>query len=210
MPYSRSVTMVAALAVLPAALAGCVSRGQSDSQSTTAPAALATTAAQATTAAVPAAVTAAADATAQPQSAATVAAAAANAALAQSDGDKAGTRVALNSLVRGAGDTITLRFTVVNNSAAGIGMYQFLHGSGYQGAARDSSGVHLIDAVSKKKYFPLSDTDNICLCSQDVADLAPNTQTAFWVKFPAPPASVKKISVEVPHFVPLDDVPITQ
>jgi hypothetical protein len=40
--------------------------------------------------------------------------------------------------------------------------------------------------------------------------MAPNTQDALWVKFPAPPPSVTKISVNIPHFIPLDDVPISQ
>jgi hypothetical protein len=72
------------------------------------------------------------------------------------------------------------------------------------------SNIHLIDTVSKKKYFPIADTDNNCLCSQDVDDIPPGSQTEIWVKFPAPPPSVTKIGIEVPHFIPFDDVPITQ
>src|ERR1700676_847832 len=132
MPHNRSAMMVAALVLLPAALAGCVCAGQPDTQSTTAPTA------QPTPARVRAAATVAADATTQPpiaattqpQSAATAAAAAANAAVVGSDGDKTGTRLVLNSLARGSGDTLTLRFTVNNNSDASLNMTAPFHGRG--------------------------------------------------------------------------------
>jgi hypothetical protein len=32
----------------------------------------------------------------------------------------------------------------------------------------------------------------------------------LWAKFPAPPEDVKKISITIPHFAPLDDAPISQ
>ena len=187
---------VATFALLAAALGGCTKSQQSDAQSTAAPVSQ-------PTAAQPAA------ATAQPQSAAT-AAPASNAGIANTEGDKPGTRLVLNSLARGSGDTLTLRFTVVNNSDASLNMYATFHGSGYGGSGYDVSGVNLIDPVAKKKYFPLADTDMICVCSQSVDSIATKTQTALWVKFPAPPPSVTKITVAVPHFIPLDGVPITQ
>jgi hypothetical protein len=135
-------------------------------------------------------------------------AAASDPAIASSDGDTPGLKVELNSLVRGS-DTVTLKFTVVNNSPKAMGMFYGLGGSGYAGNS-DASGVNLIDTVSKKKYFPLADTDKTCICSHDIENLAPGTQVALWVKYPAPPPSVAKISVDVPHFIPLDDVPISQ
>jgi hypothetical protein len=186
---------VATFALLAVALGGCTSQKQSDAQSTAAPVSQPTAAP--------------AIATAQPQSATTVAPAS-NAGIANSEGDKPGTRLVLNSLARGSGDTVTLRFTVINDSAQSLTMYATFHGSGYNGRGYDVSGVHLIDPVAKKKYFPLADTDGICVCSQDVDNIATKTQTTLWVKFPAPPPSVSKISVEVPHFVPLDGVPIAQ
>ena len=90
-----------------------------------------------------------------------------------------------------------------------MGTYARFYASPYQGY-RTMSGINLIDTVSKKKYFPIADTENNCICSQDVDDVAPQSQTPLWVKFPAPPPGVTKITVEVPHFIPLDDVPITQ
>ena len=199
---SNLVFRVATFALLAAAIGGCTKSQQSDAQSTAAPVSQPTAAQPAAATAQPAV------ATAQPQSAAT-AAPASNAGIANTEGDKPGTKLVLNSLARGSGDTVTLRFTVVNNSDQGLAMYSMFHGNGYAGAY-DVSGVNLIDPVAKKKYFPLADTDMVCVCSQSVDNIATKTQTALWVKFPAPPPSVSKITVAVPHFIPLDGVPITQ
>jgi hypothetical protein len=198
----RAVRVVTSLLAL--AAAGC-SHQASEAQSTAAPA-LATLApaAVATTAAQPAAV---ATTAAQPQTAATVAAAAPNAGIASSDGDKSGTKVVINSLSRGS-DTVTLKFTLINGPSE-LGMFYELSGSGYSGGS-NTAGVTLVDTVSKKKYFALADTDKTCICSRDIDNLAPNAQAALWVKFPAPPPSVTKITVDIPHFIPLDDVPISQ
>ena len=114
----------------------------------------------------------------------------------------------INSLTRSS-DTVTLKFTLINDSSAILGMFYELSGSGYSGGSH-AGGVTLVDTVSKKKYFALADTDKTCICSRDIDNVAPNTQVALWVKFPAPPPSVTKITVDVPHFIPLDDVPISQ
>ena len=150
-----------------------------------------------------------AGATTEPQSATTAAAAATTNAALSTDGDQAGTKFVVNSLTRGS-DVVTLKFSLVNGSAAPLPTYGKFRGVDYAGSSRDMSGIHLIDTVSKKKYFPLADTEHMCLCSRDVEDIAPNSQASLWVKFPAPPAAVTKITVEVPHFIPLDNVPITQ
>jgi hypothetical protein len=210
-PAIDRATRVVVAALLAFAASGC-SRQASDAQSTAAPvappvAAQATLApaAVATTGAQPDAV---ATLAAQPQAAATVAEAAPAAGIASSDGDKTGTRVVIDSLSRGS-DTVTLKFTLINDSSASLGMFYELSGSGYSGGST-TAGVTLVDTVSKKKYFALADTDKTCICSRDIDNVAPNAQVALWVKFPAPPPSVTKITVDVPHFIPLDDVPISQ
>jgi hypothetical protein len=215
MTYRTSATLVAVLALLTGALAGCGAHQQSDAQDTAStvaqPAAAqpaAATAAQAPSTAAAPADAAAADPTAEPQSATGQVAAAPKGSVASSGGDQAGTKFVVDSIVRGP-DVLTLKFTLINDSASPLVTYDRFDASGYHGD-RTMSGIHLIDTVAKKKYFPVEDTDQNCLCSQEVADVAPNSQVTLWVKFPAPPANVKKISIEVPHFIPLDDVPIAQ
>jgi hypothetical protein len=72
------------------------------------------------------------------------------------------------------------------------------------------SGIHLIDAANKKKYFVVRDADGSCVCSHDIASIAAGSQSVLWAKFPAPPDDVQKITVEIPHFPPFEDVPITR
>lgn len=210
---SISAACVAASVLLAAGTGGCTQRQQTDStdsKSTAAavsqPVATQAAAAQPAVTAAAAAATTAADAGTQPQ---TTAAAAASSGVASTDGDQAGTKFVVESLARGS-DVLTLKFSLVNNATDGLQVGGRFGGSGYTNNYRDVSGIHLIDTISKKKYFPLADTEKNCVCSHDVADITPNNRATLWVKFPAPPASVTKISVEAPHFIPLDNVPITQ
>jgi len=208
---SNTAVWLGGFALLAMAIGGCTKQQQTDSQTTAAPVSqpAATAPAAAPPAAAQPAATAAADANAQPQSAATGAAAPATAVVASADGDQTGTKFEVNSLVRGS-DVVTLKFSVVNDAAANLVTFGKFNDTTYHNSYRDVSGIHLIDTVSKKKYFPLSDTDKNCVCSHDVGDIAANSRASLWVKFPAPPAGVAKITVEAPHFIPLDNVPITQ
>jgi hypothetical protein len=54
------------------------------------------------------------------------------------------------------------------------------------------------------------DTENTCVCSQKVPNIKSGSRASLFAKFPAPPPDVQKISIVIPHFVPMDDVPIRQ
>lgn len=128
--------------------------------------------------------------------------------LGSGDGEQAGTKVVINDLKRG-GSTVMLKFTIYNDSNVELGVGMRFKADGYrENGGRSFSGLHLIDSVSKKKYFVASDSDGNCLCSEHVDDIGPKTQASLWAKFPAPPDNVQKITVEIPHFIPVDDVPI--
>jgi hypothetical protein len=43
-----------------------------------------------------------------------------------------------------------------------------------------------------------------------ITTLRAKTSRNLWAKFPAPPDNVEKISVVIPKFLPLDDVPISR
>jgi hypothetical protein len=202
----KRTASIAALLCAAAVGAACSGKQQADTQSSPAPVTQQTTAPQQTaTATAQAAQPAATDA--QP-AAGVQPGAAANASLPSSDGDQTATRVVINALKR-EGDTVTLRFTLYNDSTAALDTGSRFNGADYAGY-RNVSGVNLVDTASKKKYFVIADTDRTCLCSQGVDDIAPRTSAALWAKFPAPPANVQKITVEIPHFLPLDNVPISQ
>lgn len=131
-------------------------------------------------------------------------------ALASTDGEKAGTRIDIVELKRTSGGTVNLKFVLVNNSDKKLGVSSEWLGDHEltRDAYRNVSGVHLIDPVNKKKYFVITDAEKKCVCSTSVDDVEPGGKVSLWAKFPAPPADVQKVSIEIPHFQPIDDVQI--
>lgn len=128
--------------------------------------------------------------------------------LAATDGDIPGIRVAVNELKRSP-SAVTLKFTLYNDTDAEFDISGKFDENPYKGY-RNFGGVHLVDTGSKKKYFAIADSENKCVCSDDVPAMAKKSSIALWVKFPPMPDDVQKITVQVPHFIPMDDVPITR
>jgi hypothetical protein len=126
--------------------------------------------------------------------------------IATTDGETPGLSVQVQELKLVSG-ALMLKFTLKNGSDQAVDLYSTMSGS--EGQSVD--GIYLIDVPGKKKYLVVKDSDSHCLCSRDInRNLAPNTSEAFWAKFPPPPDSVQKIGIVVPHFIPMDDVPISR
>ncbi|HYS53761.1 MAG TPA: hypothetical protein VER58_08395 [Thermoanaerobaculia bacterium] len=147
-----------------------------------------------------------------PQPTATTApAAATTGAVASTDGEVSGTHIDVTELKRGSGGTVSLKFVLTNNGTKNFAMYG--HNLGDQDIRSDYKavgGIHLVDPVNKKKYFVVRDSEQNCMCSREVEDVHPGNKANLWAKFPAPPPDVTKVTIEIPHFQPMDDVPISQ
>jgi hypothetical protein len=130
--------------------------------------------------------------------------------IASTEGETPGLRVDVTELKRASGGTVNLKFVLVNGTDKAFGITGHYLGDshvsndGYRGV----SGVHLIDPINKKKYFVVADTEKNCLCSKDVPDVPAGGKVNLWAKFPAPPPEVQKLTIEIPHFAPIDDVQI--
>ena len=193
MHKTNRIMFFLALALVTAGLSGC---GQNQPTTATAPS---PTAQQQASTPAP---------SAPPPAAATPPVTASTEALGTADGEQTGTRVVIDDLKRGGG-TLTLKFTLSNNSNDYVNTGGRFKTDGYNdNGGRSFSGITLIDGVSKKKYFEVADSDHNCVCSEHVDDIKPKTQTSLWAKFPAPPDNIQKITVVIPHFIPVDDVPI--
>ena len=105
--------------------------------------------------------------------------------------------------------TLTLRLSLFNDADKDFSTSSVFTEPPYRGY-RTVAGIHLIDAASKKKYFVVADSENKCLCSDDIPDIPKKSQINVWAKFPAPADDVQKMTVQVPHFVPIEDVPISR
>jgi hypothetical protein len=140
-----------------------------------------------------------------------VAAATRPAAIATADGEAPGVRAEVTELKRTSGGTVSLKFAMINDSDQAVSFgYRFVDKDHEVTDFGGVGGVHLIDPVGKKKYFVARDSENKCVCSQGVADIPKGSRANLWAKFPAPPDGVEKISVVIPHFAPMDDVPLSR
>jgi hypothetical protein len=162
-----------------------------------------------TTAAPPPAAAAPAPAIVNTAMATTPPAAATPNAIATAEGEKSGLRVDVTELKRSSGGTVMMKFTLANNSQenAGFGAH-WLGDPTFNSDYKAVGAVHLIDPVGKKEYFVIRDADQKCVCSREVDSVKPGEKANLWAKFPAPPPDVQKVSVVIPHFTPMDDVPI--
>ncbi|RIL08479.1 MAG: hypothetical protein DCC75_08760 [Proteobacteria bacterium] len=129
-------------------------------------------------------------------------------ALASTEGEYPDTTAEITELKRTSGETVTLKFTIINNSGKDLDFGYNFGESSITDDYNSVGGVHLIDPQNKKKYFVVRDTAGKCLCSKGLKGVPTGSKTNLWAKFPAPPVSVSKISVEIPHFIPMDDVPL--
>ncbi len=139
-------------------------------------------------------------------SAAPPAGAAATPELGSADGEQSGTRAVVTDLKR-AGDTVTLKFVIYNDTGTDLAIYGNYTDTEYAGYL-SFSGVHLLDGTGRKKYYAVKDSDRNCVCSDNIKAVPAKTSMTLWVKYPAPPDSTQKVTVQIPHFLPIEDVPI--
>lgn len=131
--------------------------------------------------------------------------------LATARGETPGLSIELQSLERNSGEVVTLTFAMINDSDKPLEFgYDFVEKGKNAEDFGSIGGAHLIDAAGKKKYLVLRDSEGIPLCSRGLGEIAPKSRANLWAKFPAPPEGVESISVVIPHFIPLDDVPMNQ
>ncbi len=72
------------------------------------------------------------------------------------------------------------------------------------------SQLYYIDPAENKKYGYLTDSANNKILQVFEGNYAAGQQRVNWAKFPAPPATSKKISIFIPQFPPFDDVTISE
>ena len=125
--------------------------------------------------------------------------------IATTDGETPGTRIEVQELKRLTGGTVMLKFAVMNDSDQEISGNLFTSQESYT-----ADGAYLVDLAGKKKYEVVRDSDKHCICSRGLPNIKPKSSLNLWAKFPSPPEGVDKIGVVVPHFIPMDDVPISK
>jgi outer membrane protein OmpA-like peptidoglycan-associated protein len=122
--------------------------------------------------------------------------------------------VELTALSRTSDTTVTGQFRVHNDGAGELDMASTLFENGPQAIEHDydydaAAGIGLLDGLGNKLYMPLWTTDNKCLCSNTSRKVvAPGGSAELYAVFPAPPPEVGRVTVVMPHTVPIQDAPI--
>lgn len=123
-------------------------------------------------------------------------------ALARAEAQQApGVRVEVRELKRTSGDTLTLRAVVVNDSDQKFKVAE--------GTSLSVPRIYLLDTANRRKYTVVRDEKAKCICSPSPMVKA-KSRAEIWAKFGAPPEGVQKLTVVIPQFAPLENVPIRQ
>ncbi len=133
---------------------------------------------------------------AKPQS---QAAASSKASLGTAESDLPGIRMELLELRR-VGNSVSVKFNLFND-----GSKEFELGYSF-GGWDNIQNAYVIDPLTNTKYPVI--TEGGCQCSSNVPHIASKSKALLWAKFAVPP-QVQRLSVMIPRFAPLEDVPIS-
>lgn len=128
-------------------------------------------------------------------------------ALATTEGEASGVSLEITEFKRTSSGTVSLKFAVINNGKDEIAFHNDYGEPGHKDFG-SIGGITLIDGVNKKKYFVVRDAEGHCVCSTDIQNIHKGERAVLWAKFPPPPADAKMLSIYVPHFAPMEDVPL--
>jgi hypothetical protein len=123
------------------------------------------------------------------------------------NGDIAGTQLQISDVRRRENNLVKLRFTIINNSDKLLEIGSRFCDPNKPDDAKSVSACVLI--ASGKKYAIWRDAKGVPRCSKNVDDIPPGSRTSCFANFTAPPAGLTKVTVSVPHFPPVPNVPIS-
>jgi hypothetical protein len=120
-----------------------------------------------------------------------------------------GMKIEIRDLKRDEGGTLTLRFQLTNERNTEVPLSQLAgRGNDWGSDYTYVSGMYLLDIANRKKQLVVRDSEGKCICSLlSYARLSAGGKVNLWAKFPAPPENVRKVSVMLANFEPVD-VPI--
>lgn len=124
-------------------------------------------------------------------------------------GSLGGITYTVNSLKRNADGTLTLRLKLQGT----VGTSVDSEAIGFNSGEPSNSHYKILDFAGKKRYSMIQDGSSYCLCtkltSEEIKGIS-STPVDISIRFPAVPADVKTVALELPHLrEPLEGVPIT-
>ncbi|WP_405871587.1 hypothetical protein OHB11_14200 [Streptomyces zaomyceticus] len=109
----------------------------------------------------------------------------------------------ISSAARDAGGFLTVKGILKNTSGKGRAVPD-LRGVETEVLKHGNSlgGATLVDAVGKKRYYVLRDTDGRPLTTTGLGIVSGGDSVEVFMQFPAPPASTTDVSFQLPTFEP--------
>ncbi|MGI5252206.1 hypothetical protein [Actinacidiphila glaucinigra] len=122
--------------------------------------------------------------------------------LAQMKGEE-GIAVTLNEATRDAGGFVTVKGSLTNNGDSAFSA-TFWTGpeKEVQRSGPSVAGAVLVDAVGKKRYYVLRDTEGKCLCTMGLTLIKPGETRPLFAQFPAPPEGTTEMEFQLPTMPP--------
>lgn len=117
-------------------------------------------------------------------------------------------RADLLEVKRVSGGSLTVRWRVVNAAGQSGGLVaaepkKIVYNYSYP-------QLYYTDPAENKKYQYLTDSGGRQLIQVYEGEYSPGQQRGNWAKFPAPPATSKKITIHIPNFPPFEDIPVAE
>ncbi|WP_223182716.1 MULTISPECIES: hypothetical protein [unclassified Streptomyces] len=117
---------------------------------------------------------------------------------------KDGIELALSSAERDTGGFLTIKGKLKNTSSRSLALPGQTRGDETEVMKHGNSlgGATLIDAVGKKRYYVLRDTDGRPLTTTGLDILPAGAAADVFLQFPAPPPTTTTVSFQLPTFEP--------
>jgi hypothetical protein len=135
----------------------------------------------------------------------TGAATAQNAGIAKVDAPIPRVHITIDELKRTDGGTVTLKFTIVNETPGELNSCSSFRMPG----CFTTEDVALLDLPNRKKYVVIRDSTGSCLCMQ-WQRLAPQSQPELLGEIAGAAGDVTKTTVIFPYFAPAAGIPIAE
>ncbi|MEW6267739.1 MAG: hypothetical protein AB1689_00410 [Thermodesulfobacteriota bacterium] len=121
--------------------------------------------------------------------------------------------VTLLELKRTSGNTVTMKWQYENKSNEVKPLFS-RSGVYPQDPYMLAVEAYIVDPANKKKYLVIEDAKGVPVAAKhkegkdaDI-EVEPGKTLKTWAKYPAPPASVDKVTVYIAGIAPLEDVPL--
>ena len=111
-----------------------------------------------------------------------------------------------------SGAFLSLTWGIKNNGDGQASML-WLRDRSYSYTGQNFAGVTLVNPDEGTRYHPIMDGNGTCLCSGSISnDLVQNLgsgdKVAYWSLFSVPD-DIDSVTVEIPNFDPIEDIPIS-